>query len=163
MPEPKKGSGCAGMKPAWNKAIKWVSGKASPGSGLALGFRPGKALRFRRFLLRHNTRMPRPHRVQYPGAIYHVITRGDRRRPLFHDDGHYERFTRGLSEQVSRHSWEVFAYCWMRGPRPRPDPNPRAEPRRRDAALVVRLRQLVCQAEPPYRTPVPGPLQGGEE
>ena len=57
--------------------------------------------------------MPRPHRVQFPGAIYHVITRGDGRRRLFHDEGHYQRFTGGLSEQVSRHSWEVFAWCWM--------------------------------------------------
>lgn len=57
--------------------------------------------------------MPRPHRVQFPGAIYHLITRGDGRRALFHDEGHYERFTRGLTEQVSRCGWEVFAYCWM--------------------------------------------------
>ncbi|TWT92830.1 transposase [Stieleria varia] len=57
--------------------------------------------------------MPRPHRVQFPGAIYHLITRGDGRRALFHDEGHYERFTRGLTEQVSRCGWEVFAFCWM--------------------------------------------------
>ncbi|WP_342190384.1 hypothetical protein Pla52nx_002292 [Stieleria varia] len=49
--------------------------------------------------------MPRPHRVQFPGAIYHLITRGDGRRALFHDEGHYERFTRGLTEQVSRCGW----------------------------------------------------------
>jgi hypothetical protein len=26
-------------------------------------------------------------RVQYPGAIYHVMNRGDRREPIFRDDG----------------------------------------------------------------------------
>ena len=33
--------------------------------------------------------MPRPPRLQYPGAIYHLVTRGDGRRTLFHDDGRY--------------------------------------------------------------------------
>jgi len=57
--------------------------------------------------------MPRPPRVQFPGAIYHVITRGNARRRIFHDDGHYQRFTRGLAEEVQRSGWEVIAYCWM--------------------------------------------------
>ena len=46
--------------------------------------------------------MPRPPRLRYPGAIYHLVTRGDGRRTLFHDDGHYARFTQGLSDEVSR-------------------------------------------------------------
>ena len=37
----------------------------------------------------------------------------DGRRTLFHDDGHYERFTRGLAEEVDRIGWIVIAYCWM--------------------------------------------------
>ena len=57
--------------------------------------------------------MPRLPRLQYPGAIYHIVTRGDGRRRLFHDQGHYERFTRGLSEEVDRSGWLVVAYCWM--------------------------------------------------
>jgi putative transposase len=28
--------------------------------------------------------MPRLPRLQYPGAIYHLVTRGDGRRKLFH-------------------------------------------------------------------------------
>ena len=57
--------------------------------------------------------MPRLPRIQYPGAIYHIITRGDGRRKIFHDDGHYERFTCGLIEEVDRSGWIVIAYCWM--------------------------------------------------
>jgi len=57
--------------------------------------------------------MPRPPRVEFPGAIYHLITRGDGRRQLFHDDGHYQRLTRGLKEEVQRSGWQVIAYCWM--------------------------------------------------
>ena len=40
--------------------------------------------------------MPRALRIQFPGAICHIVTRGDGRRKLFHDDGHYARFTEGL-------------------------------------------------------------------
>ena len=43
--------------------------------------------------------MPRPPRIQFPGAIYHVITRADGRRTLFHDQEHYDRFTKGLAGQ----------------------------------------------------------------
>jgi putative transposase len=57
--------------------------------------------------------MPRPPRLQYENAIYHVVTRGDGRRKLFHDEGHYQRFTEGLVAQVDRCDWQVVAYCWM--------------------------------------------------
>jgi putative transposase len=57
--------------------------------------------------------MPRLPRLQYPGAIYHLVTRGDGRRKLFHDQGHYERFTKGLQDEVDRSGWVVLAYCWM--------------------------------------------------
>ena len=57
--------------------------------------------------------MPRPPRLQYPGAIYHLVPRGDGRRTLFHGDGHYARFTQGLSDEVSRINWIVLAFCWM--------------------------------------------------
>jgi putative transposase len=57
--------------------------------------------------------MPRPPRVQFPGAICHIVTRGDGRRALFHDDGHYARFTQGLADEVQRSRWQVIAYCWL--------------------------------------------------
>jgi REP element-mobilizing transposase RayT len=57
--------------------------------------------------------MPRLPRLHYDNAIYHVLTRGDGKRRLFHDEGHYERFTEGLAAQVDRCGWQVIAYCWM--------------------------------------------------
>src|ERR1043166_2072961 len=36
--------------------------------------------------------MPRKLRVEYPGAIYHVMNRGDRREDIFKDDQDRERF-----------------------------------------------------------------------
>lgn len=57
--------------------------------------------------------MPRAPRIQFPGAMYHIVTRGDGRRKLFHDDRHYARFTEGLKQEVERSGWIVLAYCWM--------------------------------------------------
>ena len=57
--------------------------------------------------------MPRLPRLQYENAIYHIVTRGDGRRRLFHDEGHYQRFTQGLIDEVDRSGWIVVAYCWM--------------------------------------------------
>ena len=36
--------------------------------------------------------MPRKLRIQYPGAIYHVMNRGDRREAIFEDDQDRQRF-----------------------------------------------------------------------
>lgn len=60
-----------------------------------------------RFAKLTSTLMPRLPRLEYANAIYHVITRGDGRRQLFHDLGHYDRITRGLKDEVSRSSWKV--------------------------------------------------------
>jgi REP element-mobilizing transposase RayT len=57
--------------------------------------------------------MPRKPRVQFPGAIYHIVTRGDGRRELFHGEDHYGRLTRGLADEVKRSGWIVLAFCWM--------------------------------------------------
>ncbi|KAA1259143.1 chromosomal replication initiation protein [Rubripirellula obstinata] len=57
--------------------------------------------------------MPRFPRLQYENAIYHIVARGDGRRKLFHDQGHYDRFTKGLVDEVDRSGWVVVAFCWM--------------------------------------------------
>ncbi len=36
--------------------------------------------------------MARKLRIQYSGAVYHVMNRGDRREPFFHDDADRQRF-----------------------------------------------------------------------
>ncbi len=42
--------------------------------------------------------MPRKPRVQYPGAIYHVVSRGDRREDIFLSDVDRHDFLRTLAE-----------------------------------------------------------------
>ncbi len=57
--------------------------------------------------------MARKLRVEYPGAIYHVMNRGDRREPIFKDDADRERFLTTLGEACAKTSWQVQAFCLM--------------------------------------------------
>ena len=42
--------------------------------------------------------MPRKLRVEYPGAIYHLMSRGDRREDIFLDDVDRQDFIKTLAE-----------------------------------------------------------------
>jgi len=57
--------------------------------------------------------MARKLRVQYPGAIYHVMNRGDRREPIFKDDPDRKRFLETLADACGKTEWQVHAYCLM--------------------------------------------------
>jgi REP element-mobilizing transposase RayT len=57
--------------------------------------------------------MPRKLRLQYPGAIYHLMNRGDRRETIFADDADRHRFVKTLAETCQRTGWQVHAYCLM--------------------------------------------------
>ena len=57
--------------------------------------------------------MPRPPRVQFEGATYHIVTRGVRKLPLFTDDRDREFFLELLDLTVARYEWELHAYCLM--------------------------------------------------
>ncbi len=57
--------------------------------------------------------MARQLRVEYEGAIYHVMNRGDRREAIFRDDGDREIFLRALGETCEKAGWQVHAYCLM--------------------------------------------------
>ena len=58
--------------------------------------------------------MARKLRMEYPGAIYHVINRGNYRRDLFESAGTAEAFVEALEETVGRHGWRLQAYVVMR-------------------------------------------------
>jgi len=53
--------------------------------------------------------MPRQLRIQYPGAVYHVLARGDRREAIVHDDGDREMFVATLTEACKKTGWQVLA------------------------------------------------------
>jgi REP element-mobilizing transposase RayT len=46
--------------------------------------------------------MARKLRVEYSGAIYHVMNRGDRREAIFRDDADRKRFMETLGEACAR-------------------------------------------------------------
>ncbi len=57
--------------------------------------------------------MARPLRIEYPGAIYHVTSRGNARSMIFDDDEDRGRFLDILTTVVKRHRWLCHAYCLM--------------------------------------------------
>jgi REP element-mobilizing transposase RayT len=57
--------------------------------------------------------MPRSLRLQYPGALYHALNRGDRREPIFRDDVDRCRFLQTLREACLKTDWQIHALCLM--------------------------------------------------
>jgi len=57
--------------------------------------------------------MARPLRIEFPGALYHVTSRGDRREAIFEDDEDRLLFLHTLAEVIERFNWLCHAYCLM--------------------------------------------------
>jgi len=57
--------------------------------------------------------MARPLRIEFPGAVYHVTSRGNARQAIFMDDEDRGRFLDVLSIVVDRFNWLCHAYCFM--------------------------------------------------
>ena len=49
--------------------------------------------------------------IQYPGAMYHVMNRGDQREAIFRDEEDRQRFLWTLGEACLKTEWQVQAYC----------------------------------------------------
>ena len=60
------------------------------------------------------TRVARHLRIQYPGAMYHVINRGNYRRDVFETAGAARAFEMALDECCQRHGWLLHAHAVMR-------------------------------------------------
>jgi len=57
--------------------------------------------------------MARPLRIQYEGAIYHVMSRGNRRERIYGNDGDRLAFLELLGRACAKTGWQVHAYCLM--------------------------------------------------
>jgi REP element-mobilizing transposase RayT len=57
--------------------------------------------------------MPRKPRIEYDGAVYHVMCRGDRQEAVFRDDRDCAVFLETLGESCERCGWRVHAYVLM--------------------------------------------------
>jgi REP element-mobilizing transposase RayT len=57
--------------------------------------------------------MSRPIRIEFPNALYHVTSRGDRREAIFEDDDDRLAFLQTLGQVVEQFNWLCYAWCLM--------------------------------------------------
>lgn len=57
--------------------------------------------------------MARPLRIQYPGAVYHITSRGNEKKTIYQDDWDRDAFLRTLEQVNKRYHWICHAYCLM--------------------------------------------------
>jgi putative transposase len=57
--------------------------------------------------------MSRPLRIEFPGALYHVTSRGDRREPIFIDDTDRTALLNVVAQAAQRFDFTALTYCLM--------------------------------------------------
>jgi REP element-mobilizing transposase RayT len=57
--------------------------------------------------------MPRPQRIEYENAFYHVMNRGRGRQFIFHNEDYYHAFLETLNEVYVRFDCIIHGYCLM--------------------------------------------------
>ncbi len=57
--------------------------------------------------------MARPLRIEFPGAVYHITARGDRREPIFVDDPDRHALLDVVAHALTRFDAQMLAYCLM--------------------------------------------------
>ncbi len=57
--------------------------------------------------------MARPLRIEYPGAVYHLTSRGNRKEPIFLNDEDRQGFVEILEKTIRKYNWLCHAYCLM--------------------------------------------------
>ena len=54
--------------------------------------------------------MARPLRLEFPGAVYHIMARGNARQDIFLDDADRHRFLSLFAREVGQQGWRCYAY-----------------------------------------------------
>ena len=57
--------------------------------------------------------MARPLRIEYPGAIYHVMARGNHRQDIVQDDHDHQELVDRLELTVERYGWLMYAFVML--------------------------------------------------
>ncbi len=57
--------------------------------------------------------MVRPLRIEFPGAVYHLTSRGNARNNIYLDDYDRQRFLKILANVIDRYNWLCHAFCLM--------------------------------------------------
>jgi len=58
--------------------------------------------------------MARKPRIHFPGALYHVISRGNRRQGIFLDEKDLQRFLAYLTDCKKRFPFRLYAYALLK-------------------------------------------------
>ena len=64
-------------------------------------------------IAKYSLDMARPLRIEFPGANYHITSRGNTKRSIFIDDRDRRCFLSVLAHATERSRWLVYAYCLM--------------------------------------------------
>ena len=57
--------------------------------------------------------MARPLRLEFPGALYHITSRGDRREDIYECKEDWLRFLDVFGQVCDGYNWVCYAYCLM--------------------------------------------------
>ena len=57
--------------------------------------------------------MARPIRIEYDGAVYHVMARGNQGQAIYADDRDREVWLETLAEACEKTGWRIHAYVMM--------------------------------------------------
>lgn len=57
--------------------------------------------------------MARPLRPQFPGAVYHITSRGNNKQDIYYDEKDRLRFLKFLGQTVLQYRWLCHGYCLM--------------------------------------------------
>jgi len=57
--------------------------------------------------------MARSLRIEYPGAVYHVLNRGNYRTHIFSQEKAKQSFEDCLFNACVRYNWRLYAYCLL--------------------------------------------------
>ena len=57
--------------------------------------------------------MARPLRLEFPGALYHVTSRGNARQKIYLDEEDRRLYLDLLGKEVAQQGWRCYAYCLM--------------------------------------------------
>lgn len=55
----------------------------------------------------------RPLRLEFPGAFYHVTSRGNARKKIFRNDKDRDQFLFIFAAAIKKHNWRCHTYCLM--------------------------------------------------
>jgi hypothetical protein len=60
--------------------------------------------------------MGRAWRIEFEGALYHILSRGNERKGIFYDDKDRYMFLKAIGEMPERFGIDIFAYVLMENP-----------------------------------------------